>query len=179
MINHRVITEDQRELYLYGLRLLCEKLLGIVSMFVICVLAKGVVEGAVFYLAYSFLRKYAGGYHAGSFISCYLSSCAAVLLCVVLSKTGCSQMLSLIFMITGAPVILVLAPVEHPAKPLEECEVIRYRKLTGIISVTEILIFVTFYCLGFYSLSFSVGYGFLLLSLLLVIQKLNNSRKSK
>lgn len=177
MIKHRVIAEEDGELYLYGLRLLCEKLLGFISILVICILTNRFMEGAVFYLAFSFLRRYSGGYHAGSFISCYLSSCLVVLVCVLMSRTELTQMLSVVFMILGTPVVLVLSPVEHPAKPLEECEIIHYRKLTRLIVISEIIIFVTFYFLELYSLCFSVGYGFLMLSVLLVIQKLKNNAK--
>lgn len=176
MIENRVITEEDRELYIYGLRILCEKLLGILSVLMICLLTGGIFQGSVFYLSYSLLRRYAGGYHAHRFVSCYISSCVAVLLCIVLSRSEYAQLLSLLFMLLGTPVILILSPVEHPARPLELCEKVRYRRLVRLTVISEMLVFTVLYFCQLYSLSFSVGYGFVLLSLLLIVQKISNSR---
>ncbi len=178
MIERRMISEDEKELYLYGIQLLSEKLLGLCSILLICVFTGRLLQGAVFYMAYSLLRKYAGGYHAGRFITCYISSCLTVFICVMLSFLPFAQITSLVLILISSPVVFVLAPAEHSAKPLEECEKHRYRKLTRIIAVCELCLFAVLYAFELYSLCFSMGCAFLLLSALLLLQTAINRKNN-
>ncbi len=178
MIERRMISEDEKELYLYGIQLLSEKLLGLCSILLICILTGRLLQGAVFYMAYSLLRKYAGGYHAGRFITCYISSCLTVFICVMLSFLPYAQISSLVLILISFPVAFSLAPVGHSAKPLEECEKRRYRKLTRIIAVCELGVFTALYAFKLYSLCFSMGCAFLLLSLLLLVQTILNRKNN-
>lgn len=176
MVERRLISEDERELYCYGIQLLSEKLLGLCSMLIICILAGRVLQGAVFYLTYSLLRKYAGGYHAGRFITCYLSSCGAVLFCVLLSYAPFANVASVIMTVISVPFIFALAPVGHPSRPLEKCEKVRYRKLTCIITVCELCIYSVLFVFKAYSLCFCMGYAFFMMGVMLLVQTLCNKK---
>lgn len=176
MIERRMISEEERELYLYGIQLLSEKLLGLCSILLICALTGRLMQGAVFYITYSLLRKYAGGFHASKFITCYLSSCLVVFLCVMLSFLPYSQISSLVLLTVSVPVVFILVPAEHSARPLEECEKIRYRKLARIVILCELCVFSVMYMLRLYSLCFSMGCALLLLSVLLLVQTIHNRK---
>ncbi len=176
MIERRMISEEERELYLYGIQLLSEKLLGLCSILLICILTGRVLQGGVFYISYSLMRKYAGGYHAGKFITCYLSSCLIVFLCVMLSFLPFAQISSLVLVFVSLPVIFILAPTEHSARPLEECEKIRYRKLTRIVAVCELCVFALLYVFKLYSMCFSMGCAFFMMGSLLLVQTICNRK---
>ena len=177
MIERRLISEEDKELYRYGIQLLCEKLLGLCSILLICILVGRLLEGGVFYISYSLLRKYAGGYHAGKFITCHLSSCFTVLLCVVFSFLPYAEISSLCILFPATIVVFVLAPVEHSAKPLEDCEKKVYKKRTQITLVCEISVFAVLYLLKCFSLCFVICCAVLLLSVLIALQTFVNRKK--
>ncbi len=178
MIERRLISEEDRELYRYGIQLLAEKLLGLCSILLICILTGRVLQGVVFYLSYSMLRKYAGGYHAGKFITCYLSSCFMVFLCVMLSFLPFASVTSLILFALGASVVFLLSPAQHSARPLEDCEKRVYRKRTRLTLLLEFLIFTALYLLKLYSLCFVMGCAVFLLGVLVALQYIANRKNN-
>lgn len=174
MIERRLISEEEKELYLYGLQLLSEKIFGLCSMILICIILSRLFEGIVFYMAYSLLRMYAGGFHAERFIACYLSSCVTMVFCCVLSFLPFAMNVSFVTSIVAIPLILFLAPVEHSAKPLDECEVKRYKILTRLVLFCELCVFAVLFLFECYSLCFALSFAWALLSALLVLQRVKN-----
>ena len=58
------IAEDERELYIYGLFMLLSHLMYLVLTIVFGLIFKCFLESVIFYIAFQFIRRYAGGYHA-------------------------------------------------------------------------------------------------------------------
>lgn len=176
MIERRLISEDDRELYLYGLQLLSERLIGLCSMVIVCVLLSRFFEGLVFYLGYSLLRKYAGGFHAEKFITCYLSSVVTMVFCCVLSYIPFAMNICAVLGAVSVVIIFLLAPVEHSAKPLDEQEVKRYRKFTRLLLIGEVCLFASLLLFEWYSLCVALSFAWVLLSVLLIMQCIRNKK---
>lgn len=79
---HKIITPENRELYVYGFQQGFTILWNLISMLLIGLLFQQVWGCIVFLMFYLVLRIYAGGYHASSMKRCYLCSC--VMICAVL-----------------------------------------------------------------------------------------------
>ncbi|MGN0453192.1 MAG: accessory gene regulator B family protein [Ruminococcus sp.] len=172
-----MIEEEDRELYLYGINLLTERLLGLFSVLVISAVFGELLCGVGFYIFYSLLRKFAGGYHAGKFSHCYIMSCLVMLCCVILAKLSFAGTLSVIMTAVSVPIVLILAPQEYETRPLEEREVLRYRRLSKITTVFEVYAFILLYFFSLYSLCICIGCSLSLTAVLLLVQKARGTKK--
>ncbi len=90
------------------------------------------------------LRSYAGGYHAGGYISCYLESCGLLtfsLLAIryVALDGNMPEMIWQLFFVSVI-VIFMLAPLADKNKPISEKEAKVFKKRTRIVLSVEVLI---------------------------------------
>ena len=93
-------------------------------------------ESLVFYLAFQFIRRYAGGYHASTEIRCDIMSTTSILICIMviwLAKTYEFEMLLLLSAIISAVIIFIFCPLDTPEKPLSKKEVKYFRKISWLI----------------------------------------------
>ena len=82
------------------------------------------------------LRKFTGGYHANSHLSCMLTLIVVMLIfsygiCNVSEKYA--WMISIGFVVVSIPVIFNLAPVPHPNKPVSEEKGAKLKKRSRIL----------------------------------------------
>jgi len=120
-----VIAEAELDEKIYGLKNGIALIICSFTILVIGFLMGMPLEGAVFLAMFATLRSYTGGFHCGGDLSCYLSSCATT----VLFLAACRYMLGTAeaypaFAAGGAGVLLIvsLAPVEAPKKPIDDLE---------------------------------------------------------
>lgn len=106
-------------------------------------------QGVVILLAFMPLRIYAGGYHARTPMQCAVKTWLLFLGILLLYKLapGFLWVQILTLLITGLS-LWRFAPVEHENKPLEEYEVIKYRKRAFGVYGAETALFVLFRLLG-------------------------------
>lgn len=138
-----LIEQEEKEIYLFGIETALLKVIHYATMLLIGLCFGMVWQTAVFLLAYTVLRDYAGGYHAGSRMQCYLISWL-MMLSVLLIVQFCSAEVmfwtSAILSIPFYLLIFSLAPVGNINKPLDEIEQKRYGKTARIIlSIEEVL----------------------------------------
>lgn len=136
LISNSSIFEEEKDLYEYGLFMLISHL-----FFLFISIAFGIVfscffESLVFYLAFQFIRRYAGGYHASTEIRCDIMSTTSILICIMviwLAKTYEFEMLLLLSAIISAVIIFIFCPLDTPEKPLSKKEVKYFRKISWLI----------------------------------------------
>lgn len=85
MIDNKVINRDEYFIYKYTLQVLCETVIAIAPILLICILVRKLVEMSIFITTFAILRKYTGGYHCKSFKSCFVLSFVSCLLLFPLS----------------------------------------------------------------------------------------------
>lgn len=137
MIKRNVIEAEEKELYVYAVQMLFEQLIGLVAVAVICVVFGKFFEGAVFLIAFTLLRKFAGGYHANHFISCFLVSSGVFLVLMLVTSFELAREILLYANIVTAPFVFIFSPVEVESKPLDEKEKSVYRLRARIILAVE------------------------------------------
>ncbi len=106
-------------------------------------------QGTLILIAFMHLRIYAGGYHARTPMQCAVKTWLLFLGILLLYKfsPGLLWAQILLLIITGLS-LWKFAPVEHENKPLEEYEIIKYRKLAFGVYGAETALFVLFRLLG-------------------------------
>lgn len=63
-IKEKIISEEQRDVYEYGLELCVSTLLGVIITVVIGLLFNRFFETLTFYIVFCFTRLFCGGFHA-------------------------------------------------------------------------------------------------------------------
>lgn len=130
------IKDDEQDLYQYGFFVLLSQILYFIVTCIMGALFGIFFESIIFYVAFQFIRRYAGGYHASTETRCEIMSTLSILACIVvirLSKTYDFQFALLILSTVSVLCIAVLCPLDTPEKPLSEKEFKYFRKISWLI----------------------------------------------
>lgn len=145
LIKKAIIGSESKELYDYGFFILLSQILYIIITIIFGIIFNVLLQSVVFYIAFQFIRKYAGGYHASTEGRCEIMSTLSILACIViiwLSKSYDFTLLLFCISLVAVLTIAVLCPLDTPEKPLSEKEFKYFRKISWIILfvITGILV---------------------------------------
>lgn len=177
----KVIDESDRELYLFGMQQFLSAIFGLFSIFIIIMVMGELLNGVLFFAAFSVLRQYAGGYHAETKIGCYFLSIFSVTIILILVKYFVIDAVPcMIITVALLAVIILLSPVEAINKPLDQTERVVYRRRTIVIALSEFVVAVVLVCLGLTKQASSImfAYGLVVFSLLMGMFSLRRKRKA-
>lgn len=144
------ISEDERELYIYGFFMLLSQLMYFIVACIFGLLFQCFFDSILFYIAFQFIRRYAGGYHAKTETRCEILSTLSLLVSIAIIKvikTYDFQTLLLFVTIISAFCIFVFCPLDTPEKALTEKEFKYFRKISWIILlvITAVIVFSYFF----------------------------------
>lgn len=137
LLRKKHINSDESDMFEYGLfQIFSYVFFAIVTLFCGGVF-KCIIESLIFYVAFQFVRKYAGGYHAKTETQCEILSSIMILVCVGLIKISkyyalYIQVLSMT--VIAYLIICFLSPIDTPNKPLTNTEYKHFRKISIFIS---------------------------------------------
>lgn len=109
-----------------------------------------IFESIIFYIAFQFIRRYAGGYHASTETRCEIFSSLSILACIVvikLLKTYDFQTVLLLITILSAVCIFIFCPLDTPEKPLSDKEFKYFRKVSWLILLVIVTVIIVSYFL--------------------------------
>ncbi len=133
-----IITQDEKEIYIYGYEMIITTILGAVLVFGIALLTERIEEALCFFAVFVITRQFCGGYHSKTRVQCsiaFMLCYAVVLLFNSVLETTYAWWMHLLFFIPYLAVILGYAPIENENKPLTEMEIVINRKRSIIVSV--------------------------------------------
>jgi len=136
MIQHKIIAESDKDIYLYGFWQGIVFIINMISVLIIGLILDMLWQSIVFTIAYGCLRIFAGGYHARTQKNCYILSLILIIVALSIIKyVHWNELLCVVSSILSGIVIFTLAPVEDENKRLDEQEKKVYKKRTRIIFV--------------------------------------------
>lgn len=175
LIDKSLINDTDEELYAYGLFVLLSQILYFILTITTGFLFNIVLEGMIFYIAFQFIRRYAGGIHASSELKCEIATTTSIflcLLCVKLCEINNVQIPILIVTIIATVFIFVLCPLDTPEKPLTKKEYKYFRKISWVILLFIMLAICIGWYLKFEFLMYPCCMSLILESILLVLGKI-------
>lgn len=176
LIKAGAVPPEDSALYEYGIRQGIFLVINIATAVLIGLFLGMVWQCIIFLIAYNPVRTYAGGYHAGTPLVCYLLSIpmvVAVLLGIKLIPWNgyiCAIALFIALMI-----IVLLAPVEDRNKPLNEREKTVYGRRAGVYSAVLSGMAVTLWFAGMAQISLSIVMALGVAAVMLVLGAVKNS----
>lgn len=123
MVAHGVIPKEDEEIYVYGWTMLLLPVGSFAAILVIGVLFGQLLGSAIFLFFFSFLRSYAGGWHADSFSRCFLTTISLYGCCLLLHfylPAATWDLAVLALSLTSIFITYMWAPVDHPNKPFRD-----------------------------------------------------------
>lgn len=128
--SHQTIDDEQQEVYLYGMECFLNTGITVFLLFIWGVFLDTLLETIIWIISFSLLRKYSGGYHAHSQLSCIVSS----------TLLGISNTFALNFFnpdfcllfpifVLAIFVFIFLVPIISPTKPLSPLLAYRNKKI--------------------------------------------------
>lgn len=169
VISYGIAKEDERELYEFSFLIMLEQVSIGVSILIISLFLKVFFETVVYMVLFIPLRIYAGGYHARSFSWCYVVSVGAYLAYAVLLRYAVFPPgVAVVGVLISAAVILRLAPMADPNKPMDKEEKPRFQRLVRVLLFIELAVFALSLCFNWITVTFFIGFVFFHLALLLV-----------
>lgn len=123
-IRKKIITEEKREIYSYGFKLIIADVINYVIILSLGVIFQRFIESIAFLITLCGLRQFSGGFHAKTFWLCRLSmitTCLCVMLLTdIVTYTGFEIITAVFVNVISVVFITITAPIVHPNKPLSD-----------------------------------------------------------
>ena len=145
LISNDVIAESDFELYNFGFEMSLSITANIITSVIIGILLRMPIESMVFLVAFIPLRSYVGGFHASNHFRCYWLSIFAIIATLFLSRFVLiiyNKMAVMLLGIACVSIMLALMPVQDQNRPLDDIEIIVYRRRARIVLCLEISILI-------------------------------------
>lgn len=113
-VRHDIISSRDAEWFSYGLIHRCGDLLVILFLFPLGCWLSSFTTSLSFYVSFFLLRKRTNGYHAKTFIGCFLFSLCSECMLFLLLFPYLSNIIILLILVISIIVIFLLAPYNHP-----------------------------------------------------------------
>lgn len=169
------ISEEERELYIYGFFMLLSHLMYLILASIFGILFGVFVESIIFYVLFQFIRRNAGGYHATTETRCEILSTLLIFSSIALIKFLVLYNFDnlLIFLtLVSAIIIFLICPLDTLEKPLSRKEYTFFKKKTRIGLIAIFLIAVFSYSLKENSLLFPCCISIISESILIIAGKI-------
>lgn len=148
LLSNGTISDEDKDLYIYGLFMLFSHLMFFIIACIFGLILGCIFESIIFYIAFQFIRRYAGGYHAKTETRCEIMSALSILCCIVIIKCSKMYYINIALLSTSlvfAVLIFTFCPLDTPEKPLTDKEHKYFRKISLIIlSLIIVAIIVSF-----------------------------------
>ena len=167
-------AREDAEIYQFGLEAVLLKTFHLLTMLTVGFLVGMVLQTMLFIIFFSFLRVYAGGFHAKTKTGCWMISWAMTA-AVLLGVKACPPVrwISPVGVAVCSAVIAALAPLGCDSKPLDAAETRHYRKTVLIlVAVYAALSSVLFWTNWSFQISFLIFLSELTVSASLILRKL-------
>ena len=167
------ITEESKEvIYAYGMELLISDVLNTLIVLMIALISHTLPAVIIFIAVFMVLRRFVGGYHANSHLSCMLTLVMVMLvfsygICNISGQTA--QVFSISFITMALPIIFCITPVPHPNKPMSAEKSIRLRKRSIILAAVLSVVVIALLIFHYQKLGLYVSSGLLLSAIMALL----------
>lgn len=182
LIKQQQIDKGDSALYEYGFFILLSNLIFFALTCLTGALVGAFLQSVLFFIAFQFIRRYAGGYHASTELRCQFFSTVSIVVSILSIKLFQQYEQFLwwtVLMALGTAVIVFFSPLDTPAKPLSCNERKVYKKKTILILLVSDIAFTISVVLqwDFFYLPIAIAIG--LETILLTLGKIQQCVKSK
>ena len=143
LIENEVSEPGKRDYYIYGCEILLLKLVNVGTLLGIAIAMGKSLEGIILLLTFMTLRKYTGGFHLNSALSCYIFTALVYGISLYLcTEYRVSKGICIIIVLMSYVIIASCAPIDNPNLNLTVGEIKAMRKQLRKILWLFLVVFV-------------------------------------
>ena len=164
-----------KEIYRYGLEVLISNVISSLAILALGILFFDIFSTVVFLLIFILLRSYCGGYHADTYLRCFITTnitYLATMSCVYLFPV--KPVMILTTAVIGIPLLYLEAPVEHINKPLDQMQKRRYKIISLIIFLILIAVSICLCITGMHRICSAIIYTLVSVLILIPVGTIKN-----
>lgn len=166
MIYQKVISLEERKLYLYALQSFYFSIAPFILAILIGSVMKQFLNGVFLGITISIVRKYSGGYHAKKVWICHFFSVVILIGCFILFSYIQIRFVFFVFE-TGAVISLsILSPIQSTDHTLDQSEKTKYKKVTAILAIGCEIFEIILAIFGKEYIAKTIGTGIMVVALL-------------
>ncbi len=162
MVGAGTASEENREVYEYGLEVLLSTAASVVFVLLAGALIGKLLETIAFLALFITLRSTAGGFHASTHFRCFLimmAAYAAAMALVMAVPADVSGWVAMAVSFVSAAVVAMFAPAPHENRPVGEEELRKFRVVSLWIASAEGLAVVLFAVIGWCAIALAGAMG--------------------
>ncbi len=176
ILNRKCEMKGEKEIYIYGLELIISTLFSMLSISIISIIAGHFIYAVFFFLFFFSLRLFCGGYHAETYLKCFIITNFSFLINILLTyliEMANIKWLLPFFMFVSFIIILINSPVKNTKHPCSEKVFNRNKKVLRIL----LFVYMIIYCFSFFTIKkdcilINMSLSFMLVSFMIVIEKI-------
>lgn len=166
-VRNNLVDKEDEEVYAYGMELLLSTVFNLIIAVFIAIITDTFIPCLINLTAFVSIRIYAGGYHADTHIGCMTTLTIVQSLFVAIIKMTPVKVIQIstpFMLAVSILLIIILAPVAHPNKPLSDRLKVKLRKKAYISTLIWTVFTLVFLIFGKPYISFCSAYGILTVS---------------
>ena len=172
MIKNSILSEDDKEIYAFGLTQMIRALSTIITTIFIGFCFGKIIESIVFVVFTALIRTNSGGYHSDSPVGCYFISVISVIITLYLvGKQVFNVRLMVVLLAVSFVVFIKYAPIGHVNKVLDKMEESTYKRRLLWILLTIAFVEIVFVVVQKLYLFSAGGYACIFSMLMLIVGK--------
>ena len=177
MIKNSILSEDDKEIYVFGLTQMIRALSTIITTIFIGFCFGKIIESIVFVVFTALIRTNSGGYHSDSPVGCYFISVISIIITLYLvGKQVFNVRLMVVLLAVSFVVFIKYAPIGHVNKMLDQMEESTYKRRLLWILLTIAFVEIVFVVVQKLYLFSAGGYACIFSMLMLIVGKYRLNR---
>ena len=177
MIKNSILSEDDKEIYAFGLTQMIRALSTIITTIFIGFCFGKIIESIVFVVFTALIRTNSGGYHSDSPVGCYFISVISIIITLYLvGKQVFNVRLMVVLLAVSFVVFIKYATIGHVNKVLDKMEESTYKRRLLWILLTIAFVEIVFVVVQKLYLFSAGGYACIFSMLMLIVGKYRLNR---
>lgn len=142
LIQEKIIGEEEKSIYLFGLTLLFKYFVSIVSIILLGTMNHSLKEVLVTILLLLPLRSYAGGIHLKKDSLCLIFSVVIIQIIIFVNRLHTFNLITNIFLsLVSCLLIDLIGPVDNKNKPLDNIEKVVFKNRLQKVLFAQLILF--------------------------------------
>lgn len=126
-LEQKDIINDEKEIYIIGMGIMVNYFISIVTILALSLPFNCLFESLLFIFFFGYIREFVGGYHANSYLGCYIKFIILYLYSIL--SLHLEENLIICMTIISLTILFLIIPVEHPNNKLNYYERKKYRQI--------------------------------------------------
>ena len=152
LLRKKTIRNEEKDIYVYGVELIISSIINLLICLIISLLCEDFANGLVFFISFSSLRRFTGGFHSKSFLRCNIIFAVIVVIALsinrYLSDVFDYAVFSVLLTVFTLLIIVLFSPVYNDNKKLTEQERKQFLLKSVLAYLIHILIYYLFLIFG-------------------------------